>query len=117
MRLQGFSRDVVNHRQRDPVPSEHPADGQEANEAHEEAAHAIFRAADIRQLSEHYIEFSHYFMLDAFDVGKVRVFAQDRLGQIEAIAHAGLHGAAIRLVKGMDTFSHGTHLQTPCMKN
>jgi hypothetical protein len=40
------------------------------------------------QLGEHYIEFSHHLMLDAFDVGKVRALAQDRLGQIEAMAHA-----------------------------
>jgi len=36
----------------------------------------------------------------------MNVLAQHRFGKIEAMAHGGLHRAAMRFVKRMDGFSH-----------
>jgi hypothetical protein len=40
----------------------------------------------------------------------MRALAQHRFGKVEAIAHGGLHCAAMRLIKGMDGLSHWTPL-------
>jgi hypothetical protein len=40
----------------------------------------------------------------------MRALAYHRFGKIEAMAHDGLHGTAMLLVKGMDDLSHWTPL-------
>jgi hypothetical protein len=88
------------------VSPEHPADGHKADETYEEIAHAAGRASDIGHLGEHDFEFVHHLLPDPINVGEMRALAQHRSRKVEAMAHGGLHGTAMPLVKGMDDLSH-----------
>ena len=69
LRLVGFSLDIAYHGQRHAVSPEHPANGHEAHQTHEEIAHAACRAADIGHLGEHDLEFVHHLLPDPIHVG------------------------------------------------
>lgn len=108
LRLVGIPLDLADHGHRYAVPPQHAADGDEADEAHEEAAHAVCRAADIGHLGEDDLEFVHHLLPDPVDVGEMRALAQHRVGKVEPLPHGGLHQAAMLLVEGMNGLSHGT---------
>ncbi|WP_200953028.1 MULTISPECIES: hypothetical protein [unclassified Rhizobacter] len=58
-------------------------------------------ATDIGHLGQHGLEFVHHLRPDPADVGQLRALAQHRFGQVEALAHGGLHGGAMGFVEGM----------------
>ena len=87
---------------------QHAAHGHEAHQAHEEVAHPTLLASNIGHLGEHDVEFVHHLLPDPGHVGDTRALAQHRFGKVEALAHGGLHGAAMLLVKRMDGLSHWT---------
>ena len=91
----GFPLDFADHGQRRAVSPEHAADGDKADETHEEIAHATCRASDIGHLGEHDFEFVHHLPPDPINIGKMRAFAQHRLGKLKAMAHGRRHGAAM----------------------
>src|SRR5215469_9397819 len=82
------------------------ADGHEAQQTHEEIAHAAGRAPDIRHLREHDLELLHNLPPNIVEIGDLRALAQQRFGKIEPLKHAGLHCGTMCLVIGMN-FSHG----------
>jgi hypothetical protein len=111
LRLVDFSLDLADHVQRHTVPTEHAADCHEAQEAHEEIAHATGRAADIRHLGENDFKFVHHFLPDAIEIGEMRALAQHRFGEVKTLAHRGLHCTAMGFVIGVNHFRHRTLLQ------
>lgn len=102
LRLIGFPLDLPDHGHRHAVATEHPADGYEAGQAHEEIAHAAGCTADIGHLGEDDREFVHHLLPDLVDIGEIRALAEHRFGEVQSLAHGGLHRLAVRLVERMD---------------
>ena len=90
LRFVGFALDVADRGHCHAVSRKHAADRDKSDQAHEKIAHTAGVAADIGRLGEHDFEFGHHLPANRVEVGKVRLFAQHRLGKVETLAHRGL---------------------------